>query len=171
MCLRVESHFDIHPLAPKASMPSKRRDCVFSTAASPHRQFTELYCESMVYRPPRALRLQNFFRVALGEPNYLLYFQRNHLTTRPLRHCRRTLSIESNYPYLPEFPYPWTLGYPQFSPSASQTTAKEWTRAATRTQPTWHGVLHDQRVREKRGKGRPAVPTEVAAEKGLCAEG
>ena len=62
-----------------------------------------------------------FCNVALGEPNYLLYFQRIPCKTRQLPpHAHARAEIKT-YPSLPEFPHPCPSGYPQFPPSASGT--------------------------------------------------
>ena len=57
-----------------------------------------------------------FCNVALGEPNYLLYFQRIPCKTRQLPpHAHARAEIKT-YPSLPEFPHPCPSGYPQFPP-------------------------------------------------------
>ncbi len=64
-----------------------------------------------------ALRPQNFLRVALGEPEYLLYFQRNHLKTRRLRQCGQLASVLIELPIFTRISLSMDAGYPQFSPS------------------------------------------------------
>src|SRR5260370_23209198 len=88
----------------------------------------------------------------------MLYLQHKQDATRELAHCARAGPEIENYPSLPEFPYPYPQGYPQFPPSGHFKPGGQMSSAASAGACEWGGLLSRSIIRDTIGTKSHEAP-------------